>query len=165
MELIPQGMTPLQPGLLQFPNQSLVPSGPLVTQTATQQIDAKNLKYKISKFTLKYGPVKNTPHPGLPPIETLANTPVTLGESKDPQGGYVAPGAGKRDVPVVLSKFNQAETFSGDALQSIFYALVTEVNKKRHLRRVRRAGRRPDQPGHRRGPAQGGYRTDPPRLR
>ena len=129
MELIPQGMTPLEPGL-QFPNQSIVPSGPLVTQSAAQTVEAKTLKYKISKFTLKYGPVKNTPHPRLPPIETLANTPITLGESKDPDGGYVAPGAGSRDVPIVLSKFSKPETFSGDALQAIFYALVAEVNKK-----------------------------------
>ncbi len=128
MELIPQGMTPLQPGL-QFPNQSIVPSGPLVPQTA-QQVEAKDLKYKISKFTLKYGPTKNSPHPKLPPIETLANTPITLGESKEPGGGYVAPGAGNRDVPIILSKFNTPEIFSGDALQAIFYALVAQVNKK-----------------------------------
>ena len=128
MELIPQGMTPLQPGL-QFPNQSIIPSGPLVPQTA-QQVQPKDLKYKISKFTLKYGPTKNSPHPKLPPIETLANVPITLGESKEPGGGYVAPGAGSRDVPIILSKFNTPETFSGDALQAIFYALVAQVNKK-----------------------------------
>ena len=33
-------------------------------------------------------------------------------------------------MPVVLAKFNKPETFSGDALQSIFYALVAEVNKR-----------------------------------
>ncbi len=128
MELIPQGMTPLQPGL-QFPTQSIISSGPLIPQTA-QTVDPKDLKYKVSKFTVKYGPVKNPPHPNLPPVEILANTPITLGESKEPDGGYVAPGAGARDVPIVLAKFNKAETFSGDALQAIFYSLVAEVNKK-----------------------------------
>ncbi len=128
MELIPPGQTPLQPVPI-LPGLNFGTSGPLVEQPAVP-VNVKDLKYKVSRFTIKYGPPKNPPHPGLPPVETLANAPLTLGESKDPNGGYVAAGAGARDVPVVLGKFKTAEVFSGDALQSLSLALSGEVNKK-----------------------------------
>lgn len=128
MELIPPGQTPLQPVPI-LPNLNLGGAGPLVAQPA-QPVDAKNLRYKVSRFTVKYGPPRNPPHPGLPPVQTLADAPITLGESKEPNGGYVAPGAGARDVPVVLSKFHAAEDFSGDALQAIALGLSGDVNKR-----------------------------------
>ena len=127
MELIPPGQTPLQPVQI-LPNLNLGTSGPLVALPA-QSTDPKALTYKVAKFTVKYGPPKNPPHPGLPPAQKLADSSITLGESAKPEDGYVAPGAGARDVPVVLSKFNTADTFHGDALQAISLALSAEVNK------------------------------------
>ena len=127
MELIPPGQTPLQPVPL-LPNLDLGTAAPLVAQP-DQAVDPKSLRYKVSKFVVKYGPPKNPPHPGLPPVDSLASAPVTLGEAKE-GGGYVAPGAGTRDVPVVLSRFNTAEAFSGDALQIVSLALSNALNKK-----------------------------------
>ncbi len=126
MELIPQGMIPLQPPL--GPNQSLGAAIPLVAQTG-QAIDIKALKYKVSKFTIKYGPVKRPPHPGLPTVQKLADTPVTLGQSPAQDGGLVGPGAGARDLPITLSQIKTPETFSGDALQAIYSSLVGQINK------------------------------------
>ena len=128
MELIPPGQTPLQPVPL-LPNLGLGTAGPLVAQPA-QAVDLKALRYKVAKFTVKYGPSKNPPHPGLPPVQTLADTPITLGETSDAERAYVAPGGGARDLPVVLSKFKTAESFSGDALQTISLGLSGAVNRK-----------------------------------
>ena len=128
MELIPPGQTPLQP-VPNLPNLNLGNAGPLVAQPA-QSVDLKNLKYKVSKFTVRYGPAKNPPHPGLPPAQTLAETPITLGETEGADRAYVAPGAGVRDVPVVLARFNAPETFSGDALQAVSLGISGVVNKK-----------------------------------
>ena len=128
MELIPPGQKPLEPEPL-LPNLNLGTAQPLVAQPA-QAVDVKALRYKISKFSIKYGPPKNPPHPGLPPVQALADTPVVLGESKEPGVDYVGAGAGNRDVPVVLSKFKAPETFSGDALMSIRDGLVADMNKR-----------------------------------
>ena len=127
MELIPPGQTPLQPVPL-LPNLNLGASGPLVAAPA-QNVDVKALHYKISKFTIRYGPTKNPPHPGLPPVQTLADKPIILGENNEAERSYVAAGTGVRDVPVVLSKFKTAETFSGDALQTISMGLTGVLNK------------------------------------
>ena len=128
MELIPPGQTPLQPVPI-LPNLNLGGAAPLIAQP-TQTVDVKSLKYKVSKFVVKYGPPKNPPHPGLPPAQTVADTPITLGETEGTDRSYVAPGAGARDVPVVLSKFNTVETFSGDSLQAVSLGLSSTVNKK-----------------------------------
>ncbi len=127
MELIPNG---INPPVYQPPGQGLGSSGgPLVVQSALP-VDIKTLKYKVSAFSIKYGPIKNPPHPGLPPAATLANFPVTLGQSPEKDGGLVGPGAGIRDVPITLSQVKTPETFSGDALQAIYFSLVAQINKK-----------------------------------
>lgn len=156
MELIPNGMMPLQP-IPYGPGQDLGQAVPLVPQTPAS-VDLKSLKYTVSKFNVKYGPVSRPPNPRLPPIKTLADTSVVLGEAqaalppappaplspppgKPPApgsqesagvkyGGLVGPGAGMRDVPVTLSQVKSPEAFSGDALQAIYVALVAQLNKK-----------------------------------
>ena len=131
MELIPPGTVPLQP----IPNLPISPGlnlnlgpSPLVPQAAGP-VDIKKLKYKVSRFTIKYGPVKRPPHPRLPPVEKLLDTPVTLGQSAEADGGLVGPGAGARDIPVVLSQVTAPETYSGDALQAIYTSVVGQINQ------------------------------------
>ena len=145
MELIPNGMTPLQPNSL-LPDQSLGGAQPLVPQ-ADKPVDLKSLKYTISKFNVKYGLPKQATLPKLPTAKSLADTPVVLGEapasagretslrddldsSGQRYGGLVGPGAGVRDIPIVLSQVKAPETFSGDALQAIYTSLVGQLNKK-----------------------------------
>ena len=129
MELIPNGMMPLAPGL-EPPSQSLGQASPLVPQ-AVGPVDLKTLHYQVSKFTFKYGAPKKTPDRRLPAPEALAKTSVMLGETPTPPpGGLVGPGAGERDIPVVLAQIKTAETFSGDALQAIYTAIVAQINKR-----------------------------------
>ena len=146
MELIPNGMTPLLPNSL-TPDQGLGQAQPLVPQ-APQPVDLKSLKYRVSKFNIKYGLPKQATNPRLPPAQSLADVPVVLGEAPPPTpgpgapapakpaspderyGGLVGPGAGARDVPVVPSQVKVPETFSGDALQAIYTSLVGQLNKK-----------------------------------
>ncbi len=127
MELIPPGIVPLQPvpNLPGNLNLNLGPA-PLVPQ-APVVVDLKSLKYKVSKFTVKYGPLKRPPHPGLPPAQSLLDAPVTLGQSKDALNG---PGNGERDLPITLSQIKTPETFSGDALQAIYGSIVGQINKR-----------------------------------
>ncbi len=149
MELIPNGMTPLPP--LPFaPAQDFGAAAPLVPQTPSN-VDIKTLKYKVSKFTVKYGG-KLSPDPRLPSAQALADTPITLSEAgpaaapaASPAGspaaappagggerysGLAGPGAGVRDVPVTLSQVKSPEIFSGDALQAIYTAIVGQINKR-----------------------------------
>ncbi len=146
MELIPNGMVPLQP--IPFaPGQGLGQAGPLMPQ-APANVDLKSLKYAVSKFNVKYGPATRPANPKLPPVQILADTSVVLGEApatapnQEPPahgappsaavryGGLVGPGGGVRDVPVTLSQVKTPETFSGDALQAIYVALVGQLNKR-----------------------------------
>lgn len=164
MELIPPDMKPLEPLFPFAPNGNFGPS-PIVQQSETP-VDPKTLRFKISKFTLKYGPLDRKPNPALPPIQSLADEPILLGESSDdpaspepaaavpaesekkPAGNpprkpaekpkpkatvFVAPGAGARDVPIVLSQIKTTEVFSGDSLQAISGALVSNLNKLNQL--------------------------------
>jgi hemolysin activation/secretion protein len=126
IELMPPGMVPLLP---EAPNQSLGSAIPLAPQ-APQAVDLKSLKYKVSKFTIKYGPPAKPPHAGLPPVKELSDAPVMLGQAKEKDGGLVGPGAGARDFPVTLSRVTTPETFSGDALQAIYEAVVKVINKR-----------------------------------
>ncbi len=131
MELIPPGTVPLQPvpNLPNLPNFNLnLGPSPLIPQPAPG-VELKALKYKVSQFTIKYGPIKRPPHPGLPPAQKLLDTPLTLGQSAEKDGGLVGPGAGARDVPIVLSQIKTPETFSGDALQAIYTSIVGQINK------------------------------------
>ncbi len=151
MELIPNGMTPLLPNSLSS-DQGLGQAQPLVPQ-APQPVDLKSLKYRVSKFNIKYGLPKQATNPRLPPAQSLADAPVMLGEAPpaapvpgtpaptkkapmktapavEPSGGLVGPGTGLRDVPVVPAQVKVPETFSGDALQAIYTSLVGQLNKK-----------------------------------
>jgi hemolysin activation/secretion protein len=86
---------------------------------------ADDATYVVSRFLVAYAPRDVPPHPDLPPLQELLETPILLGKRGDL---YVGPGEGAL-TQVKLGEFQGPSRFSSNALVSISTSLAGMVLK------------------------------------